>query len=155
MLGAYTAQAVSGQQSELIKVMLRGRYLHFIKELLQGTSPMNEARGKCPLKETNLEKSQKIYKKEHILIQVYGAVCSLGSIRCGMFPREHTGRCVPQGTYGAIGSLALTGQLHLSWKIFPTLQVILKELKLNKSFFRNGIIQGLRGSYAGHCSVGT
>ena len=49
---------------------------------------------------------------------IYGAVCSLGNIWCKQ--REHT---VPnKGAYGTEKiSLALTGQLHVSWKIFLTL----------------------------------
>ena len=50
-----------------------------------------------------------------------------------MFPREQTVPFNPWGTYSDICFLDLTVQLHLSWKIFLTLYVILIELKLNKS----------------------
>ena len=57
--------------------------------------------------------------------RAYGAVCSLRNIRCRT--SEHK---VPNK--GAKVLYVLTGQLHLSWKIFLTLYVILKEIKLIK-----------------------
>ena len=50
-------------------------------------------------------------------------VKSLRSVRCQIREqREYLVPYNPQGTYGVVCSIALTGQLHLFWKIILTLQ---------------------------------